>query len=97
MKFYYTYVIQSIKDGNFYTGFTSDLRKRLQEHNKGNNISTKWRVPFMLIYYEACLDIEDAKRREKYLKSGIGKKYIKMRLKKYFTPEFASKFGIDKD
>ncbi|MEA3279831.1 MAG: GIY-YIG nuclease family protein [Thermodesulfobacteriota bacterium] len=85
MKFYYTYVIQSKKDGNFYTGFTSDLRKRLQEHNRGKNISTKWRIPFELIYFESCLRIEDAKQREKYLKSGIGKKYIKMRPKSYLT------------
>ncbi len=71
MKFYYTYIIQSVKDGNFYTGFTEDLRKRLQEHNQGKTISNKWRIPFGLIYYEACLNKEDAKRREKYLKSGI--------------------------
>ena len=90
MKFYYTYVIQSKKDSNFYTGFTRDLRRRLQEHNKGKTVSNKWRLPFKLIYYEACLDIEDAKRRERYLKSGIGKKFIKMRLKKYFN--YVSRF-----
>lgn len=85
MKFYYTYVLISEKDGNFYTGYTENLIRRYAEHNKGKNESTKHRRPLKLIYYEACLNIEDAKRREKYLKSGIGKKFIKMRIKKYLN------------
>lgn len=84
MKFYYTYVLLSEKDENFYTGYSSDLVRRFAEHNDGKNYSTKYRRPFKLMYYEACLNMEDAKRREKYLKSGIGKKFIKMRLKEYF-------------
>ena len=84
MKFYYTYVLLSEKDGNFYTGYSEDLVRRFAEHNNGKNYSTKHRKPFKLIYYEACQNIEDAKRREKYLKSGIGKKFIKMRIKKFF-------------
>jgi len=47
---YYTYILQSKKDGKWYTGFTSDLRKRFNEHNNGKNISTKSRGPFILIY-----------------------------------------------
>lgn len=84
MEFYYVYVLQSIKDLNWYTGYTNNLKKRFKEHNNGRNISTKHRRPFRLIYFEGCLNEEDAKAREKYLKSGMGKRYIKNRLKRYF-------------
>jgi putative endonuclease len=83
MSYYYIYVLQSLKDYNWYTGYTNDLKKRLKEHNDGKNISTKNRRPFKLIYFEGCLNEEDAKAREKYLKSGMGKRYIKNRLKRY--------------
>lgn len=82
---YYTYVIKSSKDGLFYTGFTKDLRNRLNEHNSGHVYSTKNRGPFELIYYEACLDEQDATAREKYLKSGMGKRYLKNRLKRFLS------------
>jgi len=81
---YYTYVIQSKKDSRFYTGSTRDLRKRLSEHNAGRVFSTKNRGPFELIYYEACLNEQDARAREKYLKTGMGKRYLKNRLKRFF-------------
>lgn len=80
---FYTYLLLSKKDGRFYTGFTGDLWKRFKEHNEGRNFSTKNRGPFNLIYYEACLNEEDAKSREKFLKSGPGKKYIKNRLRRF--------------
>jgi len=80
---FYTYLLLSKKDGKFYTGFTGDLRKRFEEHNKGRNFSTKGRGPFKLIYYEACPNEDDAKAREKFLKSGPGKKYLKNRLKRF--------------
>lgn len=66
-----------------YTGYTADLRKRFKEHNDGKSTYTKQRRPYELIYYEACLNEEDAKAREKYLKSGRGKRYIKYRLKRF--------------
>jgi putative endonuclease len=69
------------KDGKFYTGTTSNLKKRLKEHNSGLVSSTKYRSPFELIYLEACLNKDDAYRRERYLKTGVGKRYIKNRLK----------------
>ena len=81
MKYYYTYVLKSDIDNNWYTGFTSNLRKRLAEHDNGMNLSTKHRAPFTLIYYEACLNKYDAIAREKYLKSGMGKRYLRNRLK----------------
>lgn len=80
---YYVYVIQSLKDRKFYTGFTNNIKRRLKEHNWKTEISTKHRAPFRLIYYEACFAKEDAVAREKYLKSGAGKKYIINRNKYY--------------
>jgi len=82
---YYTYVLQSIKDTDFYTGFTENLKLTFEQHNKGLVESTKDRRPFKLIYYEACVDQNDAKRREKYLKSYHGKMFLKRRLKSYLT------------
>lgn len=69
---YYTYVLMSEKDGRFYTGFTKDLKLRFEQHNKGSVESTRDRRPFKLIYYEACLEMDDALRREKYLKTHYG-------------------------
>lgn len=78
---YYVYVLLSEKDSNFYTGSTSDLKSRIKQHNEGKVPSTKNRRPLQLIYYEACLSREDAFRREKYLKTGMGKRYLRNRLK----------------
>ena len=78
--FYYTYILKSEKDGKLYTGSTKDLRKRLNQHNKGLSTHTKGRGPFNLIYYEACLSREKAGSRELFLKSGMGKRYLKNRL-----------------
>ena len=80
---FYTYILLSEKDGKMYTGSTGDLRKRFHEHNSGKNFSTKNRGPFKLIYYEACLDRGDAEAREKFLKSGPGKKFVYNRLKRF--------------
>ncbi len=82
---YYIYVIQSNKDKKFYTGFTGDLQNRLQDHNAGRVPSTKGRSPFELIYYEACLNEQDALAREKYLKSGMGKRYLRNRLRRFLS------------
>ena len=80
---HYVYTLLSEKDGHFYTGSTNDLKRRLEEHNNGRVASTKNRRPVKLIYYEACIDEEDSRQRERYLKTGMGKKYLKNRLKKY--------------
>jgi len=82
---YYTYILQSTKDGKWYTGFSVDVRKRLAEHNSGKVFSTKGRGPFTVIYYEACLNEFDARQMEKYLKSGPGKRYLKKRLKRFLS------------
>lgn len=81
----YTYIIQSTKDKYFYTGSTNDLRKRLIQHNNNQVSSTKSRGPFILVYYEACLNDHDARVREKYLKTGMGKRYLKNRIKCFLS------------
>ena len=82
---YYTYVLRSEKDSQLYTGSTNDLRKRISEHNSGRVPSTKNRAPFQLIYYEASLNEQDARVREKYLKTGMGKRYTKNRFKRFLS------------
>ena len=81
----YTYVIQSEKDKRWYTGSTNDLRKRFKQHNLRQIMSTKGRGPFKLIYYEACVNDHDARVREKYLKTGMGKRYLKNRMKRFLS------------
>ncbi|MDZ7744688.1 MAG: GIY-YIG nuclease family protein [Candidatus Saccharibacteria bacterium] len=78
--YFYTYVLRSKKDGKLYTGVTRQLQKRLSEHNSGLTRSTKGRGPFELIYFEGCMIEEAAFIREKQLKSGHGKRYLKNRL-----------------
>lgn len=82
---FYTYIIQSQKSSHLYTGSTINLRKRFNQHNKGQSTWTKSRAPWKIIYYEACLSEEDAEAREKYLKSGMGKRYVKNRLKRFLS------------
>jgi len=84
--FYYVYVLQSLKDNQWYTGYTPDLRKRIKIHEDGLVESTRNRRPFKLIYFEGCLNQQDATRREKYIKSGNGKIYIRNRLSNYLNP-----------
>ena len=82
-KFYYVYILLSKEDSNKYIGYTSDLRKRIKEHNEGKCFSTKYRRPLILIYYEACLSKDDAKRRERYLKTTGGRRFLAKRLRNY--------------
>ena len=79
---YYTYILYSKKSGNFYYGFTKDLRKRLFQHNQGNSKATKPSIPWRLVYYSAFEDEGLAKDFEKYLKTGSGKAFAYKRLLK---------------
>lgn len=83
--FYYVYVLQSKKDGKWYTGYTYDLRKRLKEHNEGESTYTKGRGPFELVYYEAYRNRTDARSREKQIKSGPGRAYLRKRLRRFLA------------
>jgi putative endonuclease len=84
---YFVYVLRSQSDKKFYTGFTTDIVNRVEEHNSRKVISTRTRVPFELVYYECCINQNDAIHREKYLKTTYGKRYIKQRLKNYLTDQ----------
>lgn len=80
-KWFYTYILMSQKDGRFYTGVTDDLNRRLKQHNTGLVPSTLRRLPVEMVYFEACLSKDDAYRREKYLKTGMGKRFLGNRLR----------------
>ena len=84
-KYFYIYVLQSERDSNFYVGYTNNIKRRLTEHQKGEVPSTKRRSPMKLVYWEGCLNQKDATKREKYLKTAWGKRYIKNRLQNYLT------------
>ena len=83
-EFYFTYILKSQKDGNNYAGCTKDLNLRFEQHQNGEVNSTKDRRPLELIYFEACLNQEDALKREKYFKTHYGKMFLKNRLKNWF-------------
>jgi putative endonuclease len=80
---YYTYVLRSDSDGRWYTGATADLRARLSAHAQGRVQATRARRPVRLAYYAACFNAADAYRRERYLKSGRGKRYLRQRLSEW--------------
>jgi len=91
--FYYVYILQSLKVNTFYIGHTSDLRKRIKQHNSGTNSATKPHIPYKLIFYEAFLNRIDAKNREEYLKSGYGRKTIKTLLNRFLRKTSYPKGG----
>lgn len=80
-EFWFTYVLESKLDGKKYIGCTSDLEQRLKQHQNGEVASTKHRRPLKLIYFEACLDKYLAYKREKYFKTGFGRRFLKDRIK----------------
>ncbi|OGL38027.1 hypothetical protein A3J32_01980 [Candidatus Saccharibacteria bacterium RIFCSPLOWO2_02_FULL_46_7] len=79
--FFYVYLLRSMTNGNLYIGFAHDLKKRIDEHNKGLNRSTKAFMPWELIYYEAHKEETDARRREKYLKTTAGERALRRMLR----------------
>ena len=85
MKFYYVYILKSLRHDFIYIGFTENLKQRFIEHNSGKSKSTKPYLPYDLIHYEAYKNIKDAKRREEYLKTNRGKTTLETMLKCYFN------------
>lgn len=81
---FYVYILFSEKDRGLYIGFTTKLEERAKQHKNGEVISTRHRRPLRLIHFEAFLTKEDAKAREKYLKSGYGRQQLKSQLKQLF-------------
>jgi putative endonuclease len=82
---HYVYVLRSVSDDGFYIGYTSNLRTRLRQHSEGNSFATSYRRPWKLIHYEAYLEQADALGREKYLKSGAGRRFLKAQLRHYLA------------
>jgi len=79
---YYVYTLLSLRNFDFYTGLTTNLKQRILDHAKGLVDSTKIRIPFKLIHYEYFVNLEDAKERERFLKTNTGKAQLKQALKK---------------
>lgn len=84
-NWHYVYVLLSQKDNDLYIGYTNNLERRLKQHNAKENFSTKSRTPFVCIYAEACLNEKDAKRRENYLKTTQGQRFLKLRIREYLN------------
>ena len=85
---YYVYTILSLKDFNIYTGLATDLKTRINEHMRGIVIGTKIRIPLKLVHYEYFVNLEDAKRRELFLKTSAGRAKLKDSLKKTLASKF---------
>jgi len=80
---YYVYALYSKRSNKFYIGLTSNLKRRLLEHKRGKTHTT-YRMPeWKLVYYEYCLSKKDAELREKQLKTGFGRGYLRRKLKNY--------------
>ena len=80
---FYVYLLHSAKDNGFYIGYSTDLKRRLSEHRRGASFATKSRGPWKLIYYEAYTEREDAEGRERFLKSGAGRRFLRAQLRHY--------------
>jgi putative endonuclease len=77
---FYTYVLRSEKDGKLYIGWSNNLRDRLKKHQSGKVSATKFRLPIALVYYEACNNKQKAIERERYFKTGFGRRFLKSRI-----------------
>ena len=82
---FYVYVLRSESDRGFYIGYSGNLRARLRQHQAGASLATSHRGPWKLIYFEAYLDQADALGRERYLKSGAGRRFLRTQLRNYLA------------
>jgi putative endonuclease len=82
---HHVYVLRSTSDDGLYIGYSANLRKRFQQHARGDSFATSYRGPWKLIYYEAYLNQADALERERYLKSGAGRRFLKAQLRRYLS------------
>lgn len=73
---HYVYILQSERNGSFYTGYTQDIHERLEYHDSGKVKATRYLIPFRVVYSEACKSATEARRREYYIKSQKSKKFI---------------------
>jgi putative endonuclease len=86
---FYVYVLHSKRDAGFYIGYSADLRRRLRQHLDGAAFATSYRGPWELIYYEAYIERADAEGRERFLKSGAGRKLLHKQMALFFQKRFA--------
>jgi putative endonuclease len=84
---YFVYILKSLKDQRLYVGYSKEVRRRLEEHNSGKVDATRYRLPLILIYFEAYQNQQDATSREKYYKSGWGRAHLKKILSSYLKDE----------
>jgi putative endonuclease len=94
---FYVYLLHSLKDNGFYIGYSPDLKRRLSEHKRGASFATKFRSPWKLIYYEAYTDREDAEGREKFLKSGARRRFLRAQLRHYLRANGSASRGFTHD
>ena len=94
---FYVYLLHSAKDNGVYIGFSTDLKKRWSEHMRRASFATKSRGPWKLIYYEAYTEREDAEGREKFLKSGAGRRFLRAQLRHYLRVKGFASRGSDHD
>ncbi len=88
---WFAYVMRSLRDGGFYIGMSSDLERRVGEHNAGYSQATRSRGPFELFYVERCETRVEARVREKFLKSGIGREFLGIAA---LREQFRNKAGV---
>jgi len=77
MEVWFVYALKNLRDGNLYIGISQNPEKRVETHNRGKTESTRSRRPFVLIYKESCNSLKEARQKEKYYKSGIGREFLK--------------------
>ena len=82
---HYVYILRSASDDVLYIGYSANLRRRIVQHNSSTSFATSYRGPWTLIYYEAYLEQMDALGREKYLKSGGGRRLLRAQLRNYLA------------
>lgn len=86
---YFIYILKNLKDNKLYIGYTNNINRRLKEHNKGLVSVTKYRRPFILIYFEGYRHQQDATTREKFFKTGWGEKLLEKSIKKLFFRKYS--------
>ena len=79
-EMFFVYVLRSDRNGYFYVGMTNNVDRRLKQHNGGEVRSTKAFTPWVLLFFETFKTRIEARKREVYLKSGIGKEFIKSKV-----------------
>src|SRR5204862_7257318 len=84
---HYVYVLRAVTADGLYIGYSANLRRRFTQHAEGGAVATSYRRPWKLIYYEAYTEQADALGRERYLKSGGGRRFLELQLAHYWKKD----------